>query len=570
MNVLQYLVEEGIQYKPVGNSEVVIVCPFCNKPKLSINTNTGLYRCFTCEVNTPTAPHVNGHISALQKHLGHIIDITPIQDTIQRSNQDETDFNELVERYAYILKQTPKAMKYLMKRGFSENIIEKYKLGYTTRYKEEWISIPSLEDNTFKLVKYRKISNNDEKMPKYIREKDAKSILFNGNVINEHKIIIITEGELDALTLLENGYENVVGVTGGAGTLLPEWYDQLIYTEKIYLCFDNDENQAGQKAARDVWAKRLGVGRVWNVVLPKGEDINSFFLKHKKEDFDRLLLEAHQFKVDGIISLQDTVYKIYNDFQSDGDEEVFKLPWASVNKKVGGGLKRKDLIVLGGIGGVGKTSMSLQIAYKMATDYKLPSLIFCMEMPEAALAIKIIQLKFDLRIEEVYKGDILLYVKEIEDIPIYFGYSSSVTPNIFYNTMTEVVNRYGVQFGVFDNLHRMVRDGEESSIAKACGKFKDLAMDLNIPFLLISQPRKLNSEEAPTYDALKGSSAISQDADIVLLIHRRRLSELETDASFSDETQVIVDKARLYSGGKTRLKFLGAKSRFEDLNEEEV
>jgi len=563
MNVIQYLTEENIEFNSVGGQEVMIVCPQCRKPKLSINTSTGLYQCFVCQSSGDDSPYAKGHISFLQKQLGHIIPITPIKDIVKRTNQEETNFNDIVERYAYELKENKSAMKYLLKRGFSEEIIEKYKLGYTTRYGEEWISIPSLEDNIYKLIKYRKLSNNTETYPKYIREKDSKSILFNGDAIKNNSTIILTEGELDALILLEHGYENVVGITGGAGVLTSYTYDQLLTMQKIFLCFDNDE--AGQKAARDVWAKRLGVGRVWNVVLPKGEDVNSFLLKYGVEEFEKRLNVAHQFKVDGIISLQDTLYSMYDKFSDKGEQEIFSLPWDNVNKKIGGGLKRKDLCILGGIGGVGKTSYAMQVAYHYATVHKLPTLFFCMEMPEGALATKIIQLKFDLRIEEVYDGDMLLYVHEVEDIPIYFGYSSTVTPNIFYNTMVEVVNRYGIEFGIFDNIHRMIRDGEESSLAKATGKFKDITMDLNIPFLLIAQPRKLNTEETPTYDALKGSSALSQDADIVILIHRKRLGETETEASFSNETQIIVDKARLFSGGKTKLNFLGAKSRFDEM-----
>ena len=563
MDVLQYLTEENIEYKPVGSNEVVITCPKCGKPKLSINTNTGLFRCFTCEVLDETSPFTKGHISSIQKYLGHIIDITPIKSLSNRTNQEETNFNDMVERYAYELKENKVAMKYLLKRGFSEDIIKEFKLGSTTRWGEDWISIPSLEDDTYKLIKFRKISTNNENQPKYTREKGAKSILFNGNIIKDNKEIIITEGELDALSLIDSGHKNTVGVTGGAGTLLPEWYDQLLTVEKIFICFDNDD--VGQKAARDVWAKRLGVGKVWNITLPKGEDVNSFIIKYGADEFNSRMNQAHQFRVDGIISLQDTLYNMYDNFSEKGEQEIFSLPWENINKKIGGGLKRKDLFILGGIGGVGKTSLSMQIAYHFATEHKLPVLMFCMEMPESALATKVIQLKLDLRIEEVYDGDVLLYVHEVEDIPIYFGYSSKVTPNIFYNTMTEVVNRYGIEFGIFDNIHRMIRDGEESSLAKACGKFKDIAMDLNIPFLLIAQPRKLNTEETPTYDALKGSSALSQDADIVMLAHRKRLGEEETDASFGSETYIIIDKARLYSGGKTMLNFLGAKSRFEEM-----
>jgi replicative DNA helicase len=154
----------------------------------------------------------------------------------------------------------------------------------------------------------------------------------------------------------------------------------------------------------------------------------------------------------------------------------------------------------------------------------------------------------------------------MKGIPIYFGYSSKIKPEVFYHTMEEVRNRYGVQFGVFDNLHRMIRSGEESDMGKASGMFKDLTMDLNIPFLLIAQPRKLNDEKIPTYDSLKGSSAIPADSDTTILIHRSR-DQTDKNNSFNPEATIIVDKSRYSSGGIMELKLIGEKARFDETDE---
>jgi replicative DNA helicase len=244
--------------------------------------------------------------------------------------------------------------------------------------------------------------------------------------------------------------------------------------------------------------------------------------------------------------------------------EKFELPWPRINKLIGGGLQRKRLMVLGGNAGIGKTSMAMQIAYHIATVYKLPIFCFCMEMPEVSLATKIVQLKYDITDAEVSFGDALIYAMDLKDVPIYFGYSSKITPQIYYNTLVEVRNRYGVQFGIFDNLQRLVRSDSESDMGKASGMFKDITMDLNIPFLLISQPRKLNSEDIPTFDVLKGSSAIPQDADIVILIHRKRSRVEDGSTSYESKTYAVVDKSRFSSGGMVVLNFKGEKSRFEE------
>jgi replicative DNA helicase len=167
--------------------------------------------------------------------------------------------------------------------------------------------------------------------------------------------------------------------------------------------------------------------------------------------------------------------------------------------------------------------------------------------------------------EEIEYKDALIYASELENVPLYLGYSSRVTPKNFYNTMEEVRNRYGVQIGVFDNLQRLVRTGEEKDMGQASGIFKDITMDLNMPFILVSQPRKLNRDRNPTIDDLKGSGAIPADADEVLLLYRKRVSAVDgSSQSLDPMTKIIIDKSRYSAGGSRILRFVGEKSRFEE------
>jgi replicative DNA helicase len=360
----------------------------------------------------------------------------------------------------------------------------------------------------------------------------------------------------------------VVATTGGCGTLLNPWFEQLNIKNKIYTCFDTDDDGQGQAAAYDIWATRLGVNRVYNIKLPEKYDVNDYFKDHTKEDFDILYREAKRFTVSGIMSVSDALHEMYRRSLNPEYNSKFALPWKDVNAMIGGGLGRQRLTVIGGAAGMGKTTLSIQIAYHIAMKYKKPSLIFCLEMPEVTLVSKLIQLHYDLVLEEIDYSDALLYSMEIGDIPIYFGYSSTVTPEIFYNTMVEVRNRYGVELGVFDNLQRMIRTGEESDMGSASGLFKDISMDLNIPFLLLSQPRKKVGEGSPTYEDLKGSSAIPADADEVILLHRQRIKDETGHKSFEPRTQIIVDKSRFASGGRTFLYYDGAKAKFHDWTKE--
>ena len=352
--VVSYLESKHIKYKVEGD-EVIITCPNCGKEKLYINGGSKAYHCWVCEVKDPDNKWARGHLNNIKEEFGDLINITPINVKIAgaETKKFKSDLTNLVVSYHTALLSNKSAMKYLYSRGFTDETIVRCKLGLARKHNQNWISIPSFENGVPLLIKYRKAPpEENDTLPKCIREEGCKSILYNGDCINKFDDIIITEGEFDCITLLQHGFKNVVGMTGGAGTFKPEWYEQLLHTRKIYLVLDTDP--VGQKAARTVWAERLGIGRCYNVVLPPNTDVNDFFQQHTADDFKKLIATAQRFKIDGVVSLKEAFYNMYSKSLNLETDEQFRLPWDSVNKLIGGGLERKRLMVVGGIPGVGK------------------------------------------------------------------------------------------------------------------------------------------------------------------------------------------------------------------------
>ncbi len=77
------------------------------KEKLSINSNTGVFKCWVCEAQNPDSPYVKGHISQLQTKWGDIVSLTtPSQQIEPNKNQQETNYTDEVGRYHYDLIQT--------------------------------------------------------------------------------------------------------------------------------------------------------------------------------------------------------------------------------------------------------------------------------------------------------------------------------------------------------------------------------------------------------------------------------------------------------------------------------
>ena len=122
----------------------------------------------------------------------------------------------------------------------------------------------------------------------------SKGGLFAWDSVRHFPDVILVEGLLDLAVLWQEGFRNT---TCAVGThLTPAQFAQLCDTRDrcVYLAFDQDENHAGQQAAR-ILAERLHhAGLSVRIVrLPVGQDPNSYFATGAtKSDFLRCLEEA--------------------------------------------------------------------------------------------------------------------------------------------------------------------------------------------------------------------------------------------------------------------------------------
>jgi len=561
-DVINYLNSKNIKFHTEGK-ECVITCPSCGKEKLYINQESLLYQCWVCQAENPDSLYAKGHLSQLQQEWGDAVPILSVTPKIEV--KEEKDFTDLVQRCNHNLLNTndgKKGIKYFYKRGFNEEDIKRFNLGFREMKGESWVVLPGYEDDIPKFLQYRKITNNNPEIKKYEREFGSKSIIFNNDIIDKYDTLNICAGIFDTITLIKNGYENSVCGTAGESSLTSYMYDKIFLKDEFNIILDSDN--VGQKAAQNIWAKRLGINRCWNVRLPDGEDVNSYFLKYDKEDFERLLENKYKFKVEGVYSISDALYEMYR-MSTKKEEDIFSTPWKTVNTKLGNCLKRKRLIILGGIAGVGKTSCAIQIARHITKKYKIPSMITCLEMDEVDLVTKIVQLENDLVYDLVNYSEALQYERDLEGLEMYFAYSPKLTTEMYYNTVKAARDRYGCELFVFDNLQLLITSDKESDYSKAVKAFKNMAMELDIMIILVNQPRKLNAERNPTYDDLKGSASISQGGDGIVLLHRKRkMDSVEMIESFENKAIVIIDKSRFAPGGKAILKFIGNKSKFEE------
>lgn len=161
--------------------------------------------------------------------------------------------------------------------------------------------------------------------------------------------------------------------------------------------------------------------------------------------------------------------------------------------------------------------------------------------------------------------------------PLYLGYCyQKPTLENIVETIKAAIRRYGLRLVVFDHLHFLCRSitNQVQEVGLAVQAFKFLAEELEIPIILIAQPRKIQADSIMTAMDLKDSSSIYSDCDHLILMHRARkvsntrdLQEgaaLQTEA-FDPVTLIRVEASRYNAGGETVLDYHGEYSRFDEI-----
>ncbi len=228
-------------------------------------------------------------------------------------------------------------MQYLRGRGFRDDIIAAYHLGFSLRdrralpqraikegYKEEyllltglcyktdrgelidrfadrvvfpWIGLNGkvvgfsarLLDSRTKGVQQKYVNSPDSEV--YHKERELFGIFQAKKSIARDDRVYIVEGQTDVLSMAQTGIENVVA---NSGTALSTHQINILhrFTDNITLLYDNDD--AGIHAAMRGTDMLLAEGmNVKVLLLPEGDDPDSFARKHSADEF-REYVESHQ------------------------------------------------------------------------------------------------------------------------------------------------------------------------------------------------------------------------------------------------------------------------------------
>lgn len=242
-------------------------------------------------------------------------------------------------------------------------------------------------------------------------------------------------------------------------------------------------------------------------------------------------------------------------------EQYMGIPtgFSYLDRVLGGGFHRSDLILIGARPGMGKTSFALNVARNMAMKGR-KTLFFSLEMSNEQLAQRIISTEARIVSNKLRTGEITdadweklgLALQNLVNCELYFD----DTANITVPEMKARVRRMkDVECVVIDYLQLMTgtkkTDNRVQEISEITRGLKMMAKDLNIPVITCSQLSRNTAKTAdhrPQLTDLRESGSIEQDADIVLMLHREDYynngDDGEEDKQSANVAEVIVAKNR--------------------------
>ncbi len=201
-------------------------------------------------------------------------------------------YDHLARRYHENLPD--KARTYLkIERGLSDDVIEKYQLGWDGQR----ITIPiTNRSGHVAFFKLAKAPEDPTAGPKMLASFGSHAELYGWDRTQEPpEQIVIAEGEFDRLALESRGFSAVTS-TAGALTFRREWADVLRNIREVYICFDRDA--AGVAGARRV-ASFLPDAKIVQLPDEVGHsgDVTDFFVRLDRtvDDFRELLHAALPF-----------------------------------------------------------------------------------------------------------------------------------------------------------------------------------------------------------------------------------------------------------------------------------
>jgi twinkle protein len=504
------LESNGIYVKSTSGQEKT-KCPQCSHRRrksfdlcLSVNIDEGVWNCHHCGWS--------GSLNKRPKTIEEVL-VKPTKEIKTRLPQDIIDW--------------------FADRCISENTLEQEKIGFDN----SWIQFPFYKDGEVVNIKSRTLAKG------FKQEKNAEKCFYRFDHMQGMETIIITEGEMDALALVESGFNNVVSVPDGATapnskptdrkfSYLISAEEHLMNAETIILCTDSDD--AG-KHLRDELSRRIGREKCFRVTFPLDcKDMNDVLIKYGEDRVSEIISDAHPYPIDGVVEIRDVIDEAI-DLLNKPEHMGLSTGWSDLDDFYR--ISPSEVSVVTGVPNMGKSEWMDALMINMIQEYGWKFGVFSAEnFPVKHHLLKLVG-KFAGKPfygEEKMEEEIARNSMEILDDHIKFigTQENSVTVASIMEQARLLNYRYGLNGLIIDPWNTLEHkygdgDNETNYISKVLSELTAFAKVTELHIWIVAHPRKMENgvdrkPVVPTPYDISGSANWFNKADNAVTIHRHR------------------------------------------------
>lgn len=433
---------------------------------------------------------------------------------------------------------------WLATRGISPATADKMKLFASEKYfgklgkSADAIGFPYYRQGALVAAKYRSFPEKD-----FTQDSGGAHDFFGLDLVKKDQPLIIVEGEIDCLSLMELGFDNVVSVPSGApikvadGKVLPSedkkfayvWNAREVLDAVPYVILATDQDTAGQALAEEL-ARRIGKEKCRLAKFEK-KDLNEVMLDDPTK-VGEVLASAAPYPVSGI-SDASTFYERLNELYTKGTGKGFSTGYQSVDEIYT--VAPAQLTVVTGYPSSGKSNFVDQIMVNLAQAHDWKFAVCSFEnQPEIHISrlMEIYTRKrfFDgkERMSEQEKENAFKFVKEHFLFIDTNGEEPSTLDSILDRARV-AVKRMGVRGLVIDpyNYIELPRaDGTETAaISDMLTRVQKFCKAHDVHTWFVAHPSKITRQgtEQPRPDGMSiaGSMAWWAKTDCGVTVHRK-------------------------------------------------
>ena len=370
--------------------------------------------------------------------------------------------------------------------------------------------------------------------------------LFNQSNCGRYKNLVITEGEIDCLSLIEmltkaKAKFDVVSIVNGAQSARRNIASNLDFInkyDKVFLAFDNDE--PGVASANDA-AHVIKPGKC-HIVNSVYKDANDALCKEQSDTYLSNVWGAKVYKPDNFVSGE----KIWDAFKE--RSTVKSVPYPSCLKGLNDklfGMRLGEITLFTSGTGSGKSTVVKETILNLLEQSETKIGLISLEESIGDTATKLIGMSINKNIrmpedvteEEARKG----YEKVFGDERlILLDHQGSVADTSLLDRI-EYLAALGCQYLILDHITIAVSEGVDGAtgneaVDKVMSSLLKITKRYNIHLTLISHLRKSSGEGKsfeegimPNLDSIKGSGSIKQISFDIIGFARNMMAVEKSD-----------------------------------------